>query len=314
MPLTWGQLLAEAGAALPQGNEARWMVEQVSGLDLAGLPGALEEPAPARAVASCRAMVRRREAGEPLQYVLGRWAFRRLELLVDRRVLIPRPETEQVVEIARQELGAMANRGQARVAVDLGTGSGAIALSLAAEEPGLTVWATDASAQALAVARANLAGLGGWAAPRVRLVQGDWYEALPAGVRGQVELVVANPPYVSEAEVAGLPDEVVAWEPRDALVSGPTGMEAVETVVSEAPGWLNPPGSLVVELAPHQATQALELAARAGFDEASVRADLAGRPRALVARLGWRGGPGSAAGAGSAAAIGPPPLDEEVDR
>jgi len=303
--LTWGELLAETGEALGRGNEARWVVEQVSGQDLRGLPGFLEEPAPARAVAACRAMVRRREAGEPLQYVLGRWPFRRLELLVDRRVLIPRPETEQVVEVARQELGALAGPGRPRLAVDLGTGSGAIALSLAAEEMGLTVWATDASAGALAVARANLAGLGGWAAPRVRLVQGEWYGALPAGVRGQVQLVVANPPYVAEAEVKGLPDEVAAWEPREALVSGPTGMEGVEAVVSGAPDWLSSPGSLVVELAPHQAPHGLALAERAGFDEASVRVDLAGRPRVLVARWGWRGAVSPAAAVGSVDQAGP---------
>ena len=123
-------------------------------------------------------MVARRRAGEPLQYVLGSWGFRRLDLLVDRRVLIPRPETEQVVEVA---LELLAGRERPLVVADLGTGSGAIALSLARELPstGVEVWATDISTDALDVARANLAGLGR-AAVNVRLAEGDWFGALPA--------------------------------------------------------------------------------------------------------------------------------------
>src|SRR5438105_5970876 len=141
-------------------------------------------------------MVARRAAGEPLQYVLGRWAFRTLDLMVDRRVLIPRPETEQVVEVALAE----ARRLHARIAADLGTGSGAIALSLAAELPGVDVWATDVSADALAVARANLAGIGTFAAARVRIQEGDWFGALPPELRGRLDIVVSNPPYIGDDE------------------------------------------------------------------------------------------------------------------
>jgi release factor glutamine methyltransferase len=138
----------------------------VSGYAGAELTLHLDEPAPDRARLGWARMVARRRGGEPLQYAIGTWGFRRLELLVDRRVLIPRPETEQVVEVARGELRRLGAR--APQVVDLGTGSGAIALSIALEVPGARVWGTDVSPDALAVARANLAGMGGRAAARVR--------------------------------------------------------------------------------------------------------------------------------------------------
>jgi release factor glutamine methyltransferase len=227
-------------------------------------------------------MVERRRTGEPLQYVLGIWAFRRLELVVDRRVLIPRPETEMVVEVALAQLRRL---GVARpLTVDLGTGSGAIALSVALEMPEAHVWGTDRSEDALAVARANLSGMGARVATRVRLSAGDWFRALPGYLKGGVDLVVANPPYVGEAEP--LPAEVADWEPAGALVAGPTGLECVDEILVEAPGWLRRPGVVVIEIAPHQAERAVALARAAGFAEAEVHPDLSGRPRALVARVG----------------------------
>jgi release factor glutamine methyltransferase len=282
--VTWRSLLGSAEAALGRGHEARWLIERAAGLEGAGLVAVLDELAPPQALRWCEDMVRRRGLGEPLQYVLGRWGFRGLELLVDRRVLIPRPETEVVVQVARAELAALGLLA-APVVVDLGTGSGAIALSLAAEEPGVSVWATDVSADALAVARANLAGIGSRAAARVHLVQGDWYEALPVELEGKVELIVSNPPYVAEHEEAALPAEVSAWEPRSALVAGPNGLESIRTVVAGAPGWLGRPGVLVIEIAPHQAGDAVSMASVAGFGEVGVLPDLAGRPRVLVARV-----------------------------
>jgi release factor glutamine methyltransferase len=150
--------------------------------------------------------------------------------------------------------------------------------------PRARVWGTDRSPEALAVARANLAGLGSRIATRVRLVTGDWFHALPAEMRGRVDLVVCNPPYVAADEA--LPAEVADWEPADALVAGPTGLEDVARIVAEAPTWLRRPGALVVEIAPHQAEEATALTRRAGFDDVAVRPDLAGRPRALVGRVG----------------------------
>jgi release factor glutamine methyltransferase len=170
------------------------------------------------------------------------------------------------------------------VAVDLGTGSGALALALAVEHPGLEVWGTDASADALAVARANLSGLGR-AATRVRLTEGSWFAALPDELAGRIDVIVTNPPYVSEAEMAELPIEVHDWEPHQALCAGPSGLEDVERIVAEAPAWLARPGALLVELAPHQAATARTMALRAGFTSATVWPDLAGRDRIVLARV-----------------------------
>jgi release factor glutamine methyltransferase len=223
--------------------------------------------------------------GEPLQYVLGRWAFRSLDLMVDRRVLIPRPETEQVVEAALAELDRLAPERDAHpIAVDLGTGSGAIALALVTERPYLEVWATDISEGALEVAAANLAGLGGGAATRVRLARGPWWDALPDTLRSRVDLVVSNPPYISSGEMTQLDAQVAEWEPRTALEAGPTGLEAVVEILKGAMAWLRPGGVAVVEIAPHQARTALETAQRLGFSELRVLPDLAGRDRALVAK------------------------------
>jgi len=289
--VTRGQAQADLAARLGSPSEARWLLEHVAG---PGTGGDLLGPEAADRLA---VLADRRLAGEPLQYVLGQWAFRTLELGVDPRVLVPRPETEQVVEVALRELAWVAQSHDLPVACDLGTGSGAIALSLAVEgasrHPGLEVWATDADPRALERAAENLAMV--WAGrpgpgPSVRLCHGCWYEALPAGLRGGLSLVVANPPYVAEDEWDDLDPEVRA-EPRQALVAaaasdGTPGLADVEAVLVAAPTWLDRPGSAVVEMAPHQAAAALALAERAGCDEAWVEPDLAGRDRALVAR--WR--------------------------
>lgn len=232
--------------------------------------------------------------------MLGQWAFRNLELLVDRRALIPRPETEVVVEVALAEWDQLGGA----TAVDLGCGSGAIALSLATERPGRVVWATDVSADALAVAGENVERLaaGVPAAERrgpatgkkvpgadglagVHLAQGEWWSALPRRLRGRVDLVVSNPPYIAEAELATLDPAVKDWEPIGALVAGPSGLEAVGAILADAPAWLARPGAAVVEIAPHQAAAAARLAWTAGFVEVQVHPDLAGRDRVLVARL-----------------------------
>ena len=277
---TWHDLQRMAQAELGA-REAWFVLERASGLDRAGLVPRLADPVAARTVAFVEGMVDRRRAGEPLQYVLGLWSFRRLELVVDRRVLIPRPETEMVVDVA---LGELALLGPHRpLVVDLGTGSGAIAISVALEVPAARVWGTDRSTDALAVARANLAGMGGRVAPRVRLAAGDWFDALPQELQGQVDVVIANPPYVGDAEA--LPAEVIDWEPPGALFAGPTGLEAVADILAGAPAWLRRPGAIVVEIAPHQAGPAAALARESGFTEVDVRPDLAGRLRALVGRL-----------------------------
>ncbi len=300
---TRGELVAELTEVVGAPHEARFIVEEALGL---GLERALSAtaPLPDAAVSAARAMAARRAAGEPLQYVFGHWPFRSLDLRVDERVLIPRPETEQVVEVALAEarrLAAGAASREGLVLADAGTGSGAIALALATElGPDVVseVWATDASADALAVAHLNLeaverSGVPGSRRPlpAVTLVEGSWLEPLPASLRGRVDLVVSNPPYVSEAEWFGLAAEV-RCEPRSALVAGAAsdgtaGLADVEAVLRRSLDWLRRPGTVVVELAPHQATAAATMAASLGYDETAVELDLAGRPRA------WSPGPAS---------------------
>lgn len=283
---TWRELEHRARERLGDGQEARWLVQQAAGRSGAEWLADLDERAPDRCIVYVEQMLERRAAGEPLQYVLGSWGFRRLDLSIDRRVLIPRPETEQVVEHAIAELTRLRLvTGKPPRVVDLGTGSGAIALSIAVEVAGAEVWASDASEGVLVVARANLAGVGGMAATRVRIVGGRWYEALPAELLGRVDLIVSNPPYLAESELLDLDPAVARWEPVEALVAGPTGMEAIETVIEGALRWLRQPGGLVVELAPTQSEAAVAAALAAGFTRATVRPDLAGRPRALVASV-----------------------------
>jgi release factor glutamine methyltransferase len=282
---SWRRLWVETTAALgghPEAaSEARWLCQEASGLAgeewALGLDGAAHQ----RGVARLDAMVARRQAGEPLQYVLGSWGFRHLDLFVDRRVLIPRPETEQVVDVA---LDLLAIHHQRPVVVaDLGTGSGAIALSLARELPltGVEIWATDIAPDALDVARANLTGLGREAV-NVRLAEGDWFDALPADLRGRLDLVAANPPYVGTAEE--LEPAVREWEPPGALFAGPDGLDAVRVLVAGAGTWLRPGGHLVLEIGATQGPAATALAVDAGLHDVTVVPDVADRHRVLTAR------------------------------
>jgi release factor glutamine methyltransferase len=294
---TVGDLVREAASQLGSISEARWIVSRVTGWEDSSLlsPSYTRRRATDRVVSEVEGLVGRRRSGEPLQYVLGTWAFRGLEVSVDRRVLVPRPETEQVVGYALERLRtatAGVAPGRPVVVVDLGTGSGVIALSIATEAqvPGsgsLEVWATDASPDALDVARDNLrllARVDPVAARRVRLCEGSWFDALASELAGRVQMLVANPPYVSAPEWEALDPVVRDHEPRRALVAGETGLEVLELLVSGAPLWLAPGGVLVLEMAPHQARAVSERASFAGFSEVDVLPDLAGCPRVLVAR------------------------------
>lgn len=272
--------------------EARWLIEEITGMDGADLLLGLDDPATQRGVARLDELVARRTAGEPIQYVLGRWSFRRLDLLCDRRVLIPRPETEQIVGFALDELDRIRShqryagrRGadEPLTVVDLGTGSGAIALSVAVERPGTDVWGIDASADALAVARANLGGLG-MAGARVRFEEGSWFEPLPAELRGEIDVIVSNPPYVGSDEP--LDESVRDWEPVEALIAGETGLEDLEAIIEGAAGWLGSRGALVLEIGAGQAEAVRKRLETAGFREIRVEVDHAGLDRGVIARRG----------------------------
>jgi release factor glutamine methyltransferase len=294
--VTVRDLLLDTAARLGSATEARWLVEQSIG----GRTGVMAQArtgveATPEQIESVAAMIERRLGGEPLQYVLGMWAFRTLELAVDPRVLIPRPETEVVVGHALDEIRRAIEESEPTdriVAVDLGTGSGAIALSLAVEGPQivghrkLELWATDLDAGSLELASHNAQQVARTHedSALVNFVHGSWFEALSEELVGKINLVVANPPYVSESEWNDLDPVVRDHEPRDALVAGPLGTEMIDKLLAEAPRWLAPGGAIVLEIAPHQAEDASLRAIVSGFDAVVVRQDFAERSRALVAR------------------------------
>jgi release factor glutamine methyltransferase len=261
--------------------DARRIVEEAAGCEPGEFAATLDRPATNRSVAYFDSMLERRLKGEPLQYVLGRWGFRTLDLAVDARVLIPRPETEGVAELALAELRRVDDGSRPLLAADLGTGSGCIGLSLAAEHKLVRVVCTDASIDAVAAARANAAGLGR-PATRIEIRHGDWFDALPAEHKGDFDVIVSNPPYVAEHEP--LPAVVADWEPTEALVAGPTGLEHARVLIEGAPEWLRSGGALVLELGETQLDDAAALAEAAGYVDVSVHRDLAERNRALVAR------------------------------
>jgi release factor glutamine methyltransferase len=220
-------------------------------------------------------LVRRRLRREPVAYILGRKGFRNLELAVDRRVLVPRPETELLVELAL-EVGPES-------VLDVGTGSGAIALAVADELPACAVTATDTSPAALEVARANAERLG--LADRVRFVEGT----LPEDER--FDLVLANLPYVAESDWSSLQPEVTKWEPREALLAGPDGLDAYRALIKRSAGlWFRiantKSGGLAVEVGEGQAPAVAELMREAGFGEIELRDDLAGVERVVIGRTG----------------------------
>jgi release factor glutamine methyltransferase len=227
--------------------------------------------------ARLRAWIARRAAGEPIQYVLGTWDFYGREFLLSRDTLIPRPETEGLVE---RIVEAWKGRGRARgLFLDVGTGCGAIAVTLAAELPGATVVASDISAGALAVARGNARRLG--VAGRILPLRSDLYSALKC--TGRFDVVVSNPPYVSSEEWGSLPAEVRDFEPAGALLAGPDGLSVIRRLVSGASGRLAPGGELWLEIGAAQGDAVRGLSSP-GLGFTGLYKDLAGRDR--VAR--WK--------------------------
>jgi release factor glutamine methyltransferase len=224
-----------------------------------------------------RPLVRRRGQREPVQYIVGATDFHGLHLKVDRRALIPRPETELLIELAVREAAVP----PARI-LDLGTGSGAIALALAQQYPDSQVTAVDRSADALALAAENAAATG--LAERVRFMASNWFERVPTDAR--FELIVGNPPYLSESETADAAPEVRDFEPRTALTSaGPDGLADLRAIVAAAPRHLVPGGLLALETGISQHAALLPLVREAGFNRVESRPDLTGRERFVLAFL-----------------------------
>ena len=221
-----------------------------------------------------RPLVKRRSLREPLQYVIGSTEFCGLRLQVDRRALIPRPETELLIELVKQH----AVPAPARI-LDLGTGSGAIALALATAFPAALVTATEKSADALKLAGENASALG--LADRVQLVESDWYVALSS--TETFDLIVSNPPYLSDVETDATNPEVKDHEPRGALSAGTDGASALSTLIRESLVRLRPGGLLALETGIAQHSQLLALAKEAGFSRSESHRDLTGRDRFVLA-------------------------------
>lgn len=240
-----------------------------------------ERPLSEEQVTALREFVRRRGEREPLQHLLGTVNFLGLELAVTREVLIPRPETEQLVELAAKYL-APRNAGQAQPTrvLDFGTGSGCVAVVLAKQFPAAEIHASDISEAALRVARENAARHG--VAERMHFHQGDGFAAVPAGMR--FDLLVSNPPYIPGGEIAALQPEVRDHDPRLALDGGTDGLDFYRRFVAEAPAFLQPEARLVAEFGDGQETALAGLFAAPGWCLEAIEKDLSGRARFMVAR------------------------------
>lgn len=277
--------LAAAGVENPRAEARRLLLEA------AGLSHETALAHPDRAVtgegwARYEAYLARRENREPIQYILGRAEFYSREFHVNRQVLIPRPETELLVELAVAHL-VTAFPGEAGIRLaDLGTGSGVLAVTLALELPGARVEAVDLSPEALAVAEANARRLG--ASPRVRFHLGDFWAPLRAcGLLGRLHAAVANPPYVADGEAERLMPEVGRYEPPEALFAGPDGLACLRRIAAGAPAFLRPGGALFLEVGAGQArTVAALLEASGAWRRVAIHADFAGVERVVAAVRG----------------------------
>jgi release factor glutamine methyltransferase len=221
----------------------------------------------------------KRLAGHPIAYLVGKKGFHNIELAVGPGVLIPRPETELLVEIGLHQIGLLKKTGAIPKILDLGTGSGAIALAIANVDPTLDVTATDQSAEALAIAQnnANLLGL----TARVHFAQGNWYEAL--NPQECFDIILSNPPYITHQDPHLLQGDL-RFEPLSALTDQADGLSCLQSIISGAPSYLAPKGFIAVEHGFDQSHAVIELMKLAGFSEIQAHQDLAGHPRVVSAR------------------------------
>jgi release factor glutamine methyltransferase len=268
------EFLATKGVASPRLN-AELLLGHVIGRRRMQLYLEFERPLTAAELDQLRPLVRRRGQQEPLQYVLGEAEFRGLRLKVDRRALIPRPETELLVELVHTWAGTQA---PVLRALDLGTGSGAIAVALATLWPGAAVVAAERCPEALTLARENFAALG--LEGRIQPVAATWFDGVPAG---PYDAIVSNPPYLTAAEVAATAPEVREHEPRAALEAPEEGLADLRAILEAAPGYLRPGGLLALETGcDHRAALCARLQA-AGFPSVAAHQDLTGRDRFILA-------------------------------
>lgn len=290
--LEWTQKFFEKKGISQPRLEAEILLAHALGTERIGLYLAYEREVEADARARFREWVQRRAEGEPTRYLVGGCEFMSLAFKVGSGCLIPRPETELVVEEVMARCGKTRGRapaaegasaGAAVAVIDLCTGCGCVAVSVAVHVPESVVVATDLSSAALEMGRANAAAHG--VGERVTFIEGDLYDALGAAGAAPADFLVANPPYVAEAEWETLQPEIRNHEPREALVAGPEGTEIIERILKGAPAYLKPAGTLLVEIGAGQGPAVQDMAARVrGLEGIEIRKDYAGHDRMLVAR------------------------------
>jgi release factor glutamine methyltransferase len=253
--------------------DAELLLGRVLKLDRIGLIMQAERPLAAAELSAFRELFKRRRTGEPIAYLLGEREFYGISLRVDRRVLIPRPDTERLVEVA---LDRTRPRSMLGAALDLCTGSGCVAIAFARTRPTWSVTAVDVSSDALTVATENAHRTG--AIRNLRLLEGSLFEPV-AGQR--FDLVTANPPYIPSADIAGLPVDVQGFEPRLALDGGADGLDLVREIAARARAHLTPGGLLALEIQLDQGPRTLTLLREHGYTDVEVAQDLAGRDRVV---------------------------------
>ena len=257
--------------------DARILIGHALGMDHTALAAADTQPLAASATAAIAELAARRLASEPVARIVGAKEFWGLSFIVTPAVLVPRPETETVVELALALIDRQGKRTRALRIADLGTGSGAILLALLSDLPDASGIGTDIDAQALAVARRNAEALG--LAARARFLRGDYASAL----QGPFDLIVSNPPYVARRDIEGLAPEVRDHDPPHALDGGADGLAAYRAIASDAPRLLGPGGRLVVEIGAGQEREVERTLIQGGLAIAAVRHDLLGLARAIAA-------------------------------
>lgn len=260
-------------------RSAEWLLAAATGLSRVELYAYHDRPLTPDERERYRALVAKRAAGMPLQYATGEMPFRHLVIAVEPGVFIPRPETEVLVDVALRYI----ETSEEPLVCDLCTGSGCVAVSLAFEHRGARVWATDLDERPVEVARANARRAG--VADRVVVERGHLFDPLPATLRGSLDLVVSNPPYVPSADLPSLPPEVLGFEPMQALDGGPDGLDVVRRIAAEARDWLVPGGALALEVDSRRAEDAARLLER-GYDGVTITKDLTGRDRIVSGRKG----------------------------
>ena len=277
--LAWtAEYLQRKGDEHPR-RSAEWLLSAATGLSRVELYALHDRPLTPEERTRYRELVARRAEGMPLQYVTGEMPFRHLVISVQPGVFIPRPETEVLADVVLEHIQGLA----APTVIDLCTGSGCVAVSLASEHPGACVWAVDSDERAVEAARRNALHAG--VSERVQVVMGDLFDGLPETLAGGVDAIVSNPPYVPSEDIGALPAEVRGFEPVVALDGGADGLDVFRRIALGGDRWLSPGGILAVEIDSRRAEDAA-LTLERDYDGVAVRKDLTGRDRIVFGRKG----------------------------